>query len=341
MRAITYDRGLRHSLKLEDIEKPTAGNDEVLIKVRAASVNAIDFGALNHAAMRRVMSVLSKGKMNRPGRDVAGEIETVGRNITQLKPGDAVFGLCGGAFAEYARTAESSLALKPDNVSFAEAAAVPLAGLTALQGLRDTGKIQPGQKVLINGAAGGVGTFAVQIAKSFGTNVTGVCSTKNLDMVRSIGADRVIDYTREDFTKSDERYDLIFDLVSNHSFAARRRVLASQGMYVAAGMVGLAGSMPALLKCRMTEVVLSRFVSQKFVTLMAKVRREDLISLSELMATGKIRSVIDRRYSLSEVPAAVEYVGEGHARGKVIIDGKSLESGVMRGPTSNVQCSAR
>jgi len=269
--------------------------------------------------MRRVLSALSKSKINRPGRDVAGEVEAVGRNVTQFKPGDAVFGTCQGAFAEYACASESKLVAKPDNVTFEQAASVPVAGLTALQGLRDKGKIQPGQKVLINGAAGGVGTFAVQIAKSFGAEVTGVCSTRNVEMVRSIGADRVIDYTREDFTKSGQHYDLIFDLVANHSFSARRRVLNPKGIYIGAGIVGLGGSMIGLLAHLITELVLSRFVSQKFVTFMAKLSKEDLTIMRELMAAGKVTPVIDRCYTLSEVPEAIRYLEEGHARGKVVI----------------------
>src|SRR5205085_381026 len=229
-----------------------------------------------HPFLRRILSALSKSKINRPGRDVAGQVEAVGRNVTQFNLGDAVFGLCGGAFAEYACASASALVMKPDNASFELAASLPLAGLTALQGLRDKGKIQPGQKVLINGAAGGVGTFAVQIARSFGADVTGVCSTRNVEMVRAIGADHVIDYTREDFTKSGQHYDLIFDLVANHSFSARRRVLNPKGIYIGAGIVGLGGSMVRLLAHQITELVLSRFVSQKFVTFMAKLRKEDL-----------------------------------------------------------------
>jgi NADPH:quinone reductase-like Zn-dependent oxidoreductase len=209
--------------------------------------------------------------------------------------------------------------MKPDNASFAEAASVALAGLTALQGLRDKGKIQPGQKILINGAAGGVGTFAVQIAKSFGAEVTGVCSTRNVELVRSIGADHVIDYTREDFTKSGQHYDLIFDLVANHSFSARRRVLNPTGIYIGAGIVGLGGSMVRLLAHQITDLVLSRFVSQKFVTFMAKLRKEDLVIMGELIEAGKVTPVIDRCYSLSEVPEAFRYFEEGHARGKVVI----------------------
>jgi NADPH:quinone reductase-like Zn-dependent oxidoreductase len=316
---VYYGGGSPGALRLEDIEKPTAGDDEVLIKVRAASINPLDAHLTRYPFLRRILSALSKQKINRPGRDVAGQVEAVGRNVTQFKPGDAVFGLCGGAFAEYASASQSALVMKPNNVSFEQAASVPVAGLTALQGLRDKGKIQPGQKVLINGAAGGVGTFAVQIAKSFGAEVTGVCSTRNVEMVRSIGADTLIDYTREDFTKSGQHYDLIFDLVANHSFSARRRVLNPKGISIGAGIVGLHGSMTGLLTHLITTLVLSRFVSQKFVTFMAKLSKEDLAIMGELMEAGKVTPVIDRCYSLSEVPEAIRYLAEGHARGKVVI----------------------
>jgi NADPH:quinone reductase-like Zn-dependent oxidoreductase len=320
MKAIVYlNDGSPDVLKLEEIDKPIPGDDEVLIKVRAASVNPIDSGSARHPFLRRILFAMSKSKVNRPGRDVAGQVESVGSLVTQFKPGDAVFGLCGGAFAEYACTSQSTLAMKPENASFEQAASVPLAGLTALQGLRDKGKIQPGQKVLINGAAGGVGTFAVQIAKSFGAEVTGVCSTRNVDMVRSIGADHVIDYTQEDFTKSGQHYDLIFDLVANHSFRARRRVLDPKGIYIGAGIIGLGGSMVRLLAHQITEFVLSRFVRQKFVTFMAKLNREDMAILSELIQAGKVTPVVDRRYRLSQVPEAILYLEEGHARGKVVI----------------------
>lgn len=320
MKAIVYHNdGSPDVIKLEDIEKPIAGDDEVLIKVRAASVNAFDAGLLKHPFMRRLVSALSKLKNNRPGRDVAGQVEAVGSNVTQFKPGDAVFGWCGGAFAEYACTSQAKLVMKPDNASFEQAAAVPVAGLTALQGLRNKGKIQPGQKVLINGASGGVGTFAVQIAKSFGAQVTAVCSPRNLGLARSIGADRVIDYTREDFTKAGELYDVLFDIVANHSFSARRGVLNPKGIYVGAGIVGLGDSVIRLLSHMITEVVLSRFVRQRFVTLMTKLNKEDLTILRDLMAAGKLTPVIDRCYRLSEAPEAIRYFVEGHARGKVVI----------------------
>ena len=320
MKAIVYhNAGSPDILKLEEIEKPTPGDDEVLIKVRAASVNPIDSGSSRHPFLRRILFAMSKSKINRPGRDVAGQVEAVGSNVTQFKPGDAVFGLCAGAFAEYACASQSALVMKPDNASFEQAASVPLAGLTALQGLRDKGKIRPGQKVLINGAAGGVGTFAVQIAKSFGAEVTGVCSTRNVEMVRSIGADHVIDYTREDFTKSGKHYDLIFDLVANHSFSARRRVLKPKGVYIGAGIIGLGESIVRLLIHQITELVLSRFVSQKFVTLMTKLKQNDLALLGELIEAGRVTPVIDRCYSLSEVSEAVRYLEQAHAQGKVVI----------------------
>src|SRR5713226_8454804 len=319
MKAIVYQNdGSPDILKLEEIERPTPGDDEVLIRVRAASVNPLDSGLSRHPFLRRIMFAMSKSKINRPGRDVAGQVEAVGSNVTQFQPGDAVFGLCGGAFAEYANASQSALVLKPDNASFEQAATVSLAGLTALQGLRDKGKIQPGQKVLINGAAGGVGTFAVQIAKSFGAEVTGVCSTRNVDMVRSIGADRVIDYTQEDFTKSGQRYDLFFDCVGNHSLSACRRVLNPKGICIMVGDRSGRG-MIGLLARLITALVLSWFVSQKLVTFLARPSKEDLSIMHDLMKAGKVTPVIDKRYSLSEVPEAIRYLEEGHARGKVVI----------------------
>jgi NADPH:quinone reductase-like Zn-dependent oxidoreductase len=242
----------------------------------------------------------------------------VGRSVTQFKPGDEVFGSCRGAFAEYACTSESALAMKPDNVTFEQAASVCVAALTALQGLRDKGHIQPGQRVLINGAAGGVGTFAVQIAKWFGADVTGVCSTRNVDMVRSIGADRVIDYTQEDFTKSGQRYDLILDCVGNHSLSACRRILNPKGIHIAVG--GPSGPwMIGPLASAITAAVLSRFASQKLVMVLMRRSKEDLTIMHELMKTGKVTPVIDKHYRLSEVPDAIGYMEEGHARGKIVI----------------------
>jgi NADPH:quinone reductase-like Zn-dependent oxidoreductase len=296
-----------------------------LIKVRAASVNPLDWKTMKGGPyIVRLLLGLRKPKIKQLGVDVAGQVEAVGRNITQFKPGDAVFGICRGAFAEYACTCESAgilkpaLAVKPDNVTFEQAACAPIAGLTALQGLRDKGRIRPGQMVLINGAAGGVGTFAVQIAKSFGTDVTGVCSSRNVDMVRSIGADRVIDYTQEDFTTSGQRYDLLFDAIGNHPLSACRRVLNPTGILV---MVGAPTDAPlmSILARLVGALVLSCFVSQRLVFFLARSSTEDLTLVGQLLATGKITSVIDRRFSLSEVPEALRYLEEGHARGKVTI----------------------
>lgn len=317
MHAIVYSQS---TLKLEEIEKPLPNEDEVLLKVRAASVNPLDYHFLHHAFLRRVMARATKVKSLKPGRDVAGQVEAVGKNVTQFKAGDEVFGACNGAFAEYACGRESAFAAKPSNVSFEQAASVPVAGLTALQGFRDRAQLQPGQRVLINGAAGGVGTFAVQIAKTLGAEVTGVCSTRNVEMVRSIGADIVIDYTREDFTRNGKQYDVIFDLVANHSFAEHRRALTPKGIYIGAGMIGLDGSMISLLMRLIPELVQWRFVSQKSISLLAKLNQKDLNTIGALIAEGKVTPVIDRRYRLSEVPDAVRYLEEGHARGKVIID---------------------
>lgn len=318
MKAIVYHNdGSLEVLKCEEIEKPTAGEDEVLIKVSAASVNPLDYHLLGSPFMRRLLFTRSKLKITRPGRDVAGEVEAVGTNVTGFKPGDAVFGWSGGAFADYTCTSESALVMKPDNVTFEQAASVPVAAITALQGLRDKGKIQSGQKVMVNGASGGVGTFAVQIAKSFGAEVTGVCSTRNVEMVRSIGADQVIDYTREDFTNNGKRYDLILDCYATHSLSECRRVLTPKGRYVGVG--GPVGSMIGVLAGQIKQLVFSRLVSQKFVSFMAKLNQADLAVMGELMEAGKVTPVIDRRYRLSEVPEAVRYLKEGHARGKVVI----------------------
>jgi len=320
MKAAVCSRyGPPYVVEIKEVEKPVPNDNEVLIRVRAASVNPLDSHLMKiKRNVGRILFGLRKPKITRPGRDVAGQVEAVGRNVTQFKPGDDVFGSCRGAFAEYACTSESALVKKPDNVTFEQAASAPVAAITALQGLRDKGKIQPGQKVLINGAAGGVGTFAVQIAKSFGADVTGVCSTRNMDMVRAIGADRVIDYTQEDFTKSGQRYDLIFDLVSNHSLLACRRVLNPKGIYIAAGILSVRG-MIGLLAYLIKPLVLSLFVSQKLVLFLARLSKEDLAIVRELLDTGKVTPVIDKRYRLSEVPEAIRYLEEGHARGKVVI----------------------
>ena len=321
MKAIVYHRyGSPDVLSCEEMAKPAPAENEVLIRVRAAAANPYDWHFMRGEpyAVRIMAGGLRKPKDPRLGADVAGVIEAVGRNIRQFKPGDDVFGSCKGAFAEYTCASESKLAIKPDNVTFEQAASVPIAAFTALQGLRDKGKLQPGQKVLINGAAGGVGTFAVQIAKSFGAEVTGVCSTRNVGMVRSIGADQAVDYTQEDFTKSARRYDVILDCVGNHSFSECRRVLNPRGIYVGAGGTTdnwMIGPLTSAIKA----LVLSWFVSQKQVMVLAKPSKEDLAIMGKLMESGKVTPVIDRSYSLSEVPDAIRYLEAGHARGKVVI----------------------
>ncbi len=323
MKAIVYcDYGLTN-LKLENIEKPTPNDDQVLVRVRAASVNPYDWHFIEGTPyIMRMMGVgLRKPKDTRLGVDFAGTVEAVGKNVTQFKPGDEVFGGRGGAFAEYVcPRANRALALKPANLTFEQAASVNIAGITALQAIRDKGKVQEGQKVLINGASGGVGTFAVQIAKSFGADVTGVCSTRNVDMVRSLGADHVIDYTKEDFTKSTERYDVILDNVPNHSLSECRRILNPKGKYV---MIGGGGPNDSRWIGPFGRVIhtllLSPFVSQKMGMMMADANQKDLTVLGDLMQAGKVKPVIDRTYKLSEVPAAIAYLEQGHARGKVVI----------------------
>jgi NADPH:quinone reductase-like Zn-dependent oxidoreductase len=320
MKAAIYTRyGPPSVVQIVDVEKPIPKGNEVLIKVRVASVNPLDWHFMRGMPyFLRIAAGLRKPKDKRLGADVAGQVEAAGKNVTQFRPGAEVFGVCRGAFAEYACASESKLVLKPDNVTFEQAASAPVAAFTALQGLRDKGHLQPGHKVLINGAAGGVGTFTVQIAKSFGAEVTGVCSTRNLDMVRSIGADHVIDYIREDFTKSGQRYDLIFDCVGNHSLFACRRVLNSNGIYIGAG--GSTGWwMIGTFARAITMPMMSRVASQKLVMILANPNKEDLTIIGELMKAGRVTPVIDRRYGLDEVPEAIRYLEEGHARGKVII----------------------
>ena len=321
MKAIVYYRyGSPDVLKLEEIEKPTAAPDEVLIKVSAASLNPLDFHFMRGKPfVIRLMAGMRQPKDRRLGRDVSGRVEAVGGNVAEFKVGDEVFGMCRGAFAEYALAAQSELITKPDNLTFEQAACVPVAALSALQGLRDKGKIQAGQKVLITGASGGVGTFAVQIAKTFGALVTGVCRTGNVEMVRSIGADRVIDYTQEDFTDTGERYDLILDCYATHSLTEYRRASNPKGIYVGVG--GPVGSMSGLVAELVKQVAFSLAVSQKFITFMTKPNKEDLTVIRELIESGKVTPVIDRRYSLDEAPEAIRYLGEGHARGKIVITG--------------------
>ncbi len=323
MKAIVYcDYGIAN-LKLEDVERPIPNDDQILVKVRAASVNPYDWHFVEGTPkIMRMMGVgLRKPKDTRLGVDFAGTVEAVGKNVTQFKPGDDVFGGKGGAFAEYVcRRAEGAVALKPAKITFEQAASINIAGITALQGLRDKGKVQPGQKVLINGASGGVGTFAVQIAKSFGADVTGVCSTRNVDLVRSLGADHVIDYTKEDFAKGAERYDVILDNVPNHSLSECRRILNPKGKYVLIGGGGPNDSRWIGPFGRVIQTLLvSPFVNQQMGMMMADPSQKDLTILGELMQSGKMKAVIDRTYKLSEVPAAIAYLEEGHARGKVVI----------------------
>jgi len=322
MKAIVHcEYGSPDVLKFEDVEKPVPNDNQLLVRVRAAAVNPLDLTIRGPLLIRPILG-MRKPKDTRLGVDYAGTVEAVGKNVRQFKSGDEVFGGRNGALAEYVCVlADRAVVLKPPNMTFEQAASVPVAAITALQGLRDKGKIQPGQKVLINGASGGVGTVAVQIAKSFGAEVTGVCSTRNVDLVRSIGADHVIDYTKDDFTKTDQRYDLIFDLVGNHSFSERRRILNPNGICVMAG-IGGAGwhdGMAIRLVGELNAYLRSRFVSQKFVTYIAQLNKKDVTILGDLMQSGKVTPVIDKVYKLSEVPAALRYLEEGHARGKVVI----------------------
>jgi NADPH:quinone reductase-like Zn-dependent oxidoreductase len=304
-------------LQLKEVEKPTPQDDEVLIKIHAASVNKYDWHFLTADIflIRLMGGGLLKPKYTRLGADIAGLVEAVGRNVKQFRPGDEVFGeISHGGFAEYACAPENRLALKPANLSFEEAAAIPMAALTALQGLRDEGQIRPGQKVLINGASGGVGTFAVQIAKWFGAEVTAVCSPGNLDQARSIGADHVIDYTREDFTQNGQQYDLILAANGYHPLSDYKRALTPRGIYVMAG-----GSTAQIFQAMLLGSWMSRTGGKKMGGVSAKVEQKDLIILKDLLEAGQVVPVIDKRYPLSETAEALRYLGEGHARGKVVI----------------------
>jgi len=322
MKAIVYRcYGSPDVLHLEDIEKPIAADDEVLVKVHAAAVNPLDWHyQRGRPYFMRLGSGLGRPASVRLGVDFSGTVEAVGKNVTRFRPGDAVFGGRTGAFAEYVTIrADRALVLKPGKVTFAQAAAVPIAAITALQALRDKGQIRAGQRVLINGASGGVGTFAVQLAKSFGAEVTGVCSTRNVPMVRALGADHVIDYTKEDFTQGKPRYDLIVDMVGSHSLLEYKRVLTAQGNFVIGGGGGPDGRWIGPLLNPLKALFLSPFVSQKFGLMMAQLTPADLGILADLMQAGKLTAVIDRTYPLSEVPAAMRYLELGHARGKVVI----------------------
>lgn len=314
MRAIVQNAyGLPDLLELKEIDKPGVGDDEVLVRVQATAVNAGDvFSMRGSPWVARMVVGFPRPNDYVLGWDVAGCVEAIGSEVTRFQPGDEVFAACDHTFAEFVSAAEDKFAMKPANLTFEQAAAVPTAADTALLGLRDAGKVQPGQEVLINGASGGVGTFAVQIAKSYGAEVTGVCSTRNVDMVRSIGADHVIDYTKEDFTQGGPRYDLILDNVANHSLSACRRALTPQGIHIPnSGHGGLGWMLKAFIS--------SPFVRQQGRPFVATSKHENLLVLKELIEAGKVTPVIDRTYPLSETPEALGYVGEGHARGKVII----------------------
>ena len=324
MKAVVYtDYGSPDVLEIRDIKKPVPDDDQVLVKVRAVSVNPYDWHFIEGKPyiMRAMMVGLRKPKDPRLGVDYAGTVEAVGKNVTQFKPGDDVFGGRGGAFAEYVcARADRSITLKPANVTFEQAASVDIAGLTALQGLRDAGHVQPGQMVLINGASGGVGTFAVQIAKSLGADVSGVCSTRNLDLVRSLGADHVIDYTKEDFTKGDQRYDVILDNVGTQPLSGFRHVLTAKGICVMIGGGGPNdGGLIGPLGRPVKALLISPFISQKMGMMMAKQSKDDLKILADLMQSGKVTPVIDKTYPLSQIADAIRYLEQGHARGKVIV----------------------
>ncbi|HLW35130.1 MAG TPA: NAD(P)-dependent alcohol dehydrogenase [Chthoniobacterales bacterium] len=307
-------------LKLEQVEKPVPNESQILVRVRAVSLRFYDGGMLEGGIGRLVFG-LRKPRNTTPGSDFAGTVESVGRNVTEFKPGDEVFGVRAGCLAEFiCVTANRAVVSKPGNISFEQAAAIPTA-LVALQGLRDTARLKPGQKILINGASGGIGTFAVQIAKSFGAEVTGVCSTHNVDLVRSLGADRVIDYTKQDFTKSDQRYDAIFDLVNNHSFAERRRALKPGGICVLAGVGGSGMHEETFSRAVgvLTAFLRSKFSKEKFVVFGVDINKKDLGVLRDLAESGKITPALTRIYPLTETAAAYDYLETGHAQGKIAI----------------------
>ena len=308
-------------LKLEQVEKPVPNDNQILVRVRAVSLRFIDGGMLEGSVPGRLLFGLRKPKNTIPGSDFAGTIESVGRNVTEFKPGDEVFGVRAGCLAQYICVKQTgAVALKPANTNFEQAASIPTA-LVSLQGLRDTGRLKAGQKVLINGASGGVGTFAVQIAKAFGAEVTGVCSTRNLDLVRSLGADHVIDYTKEDFTKGDERYDVIYDLVNNRSFAERRRILKPGGICVLAGVGGSGMHKETFsnLVGELTAALRSKFGNEKFVVFGVDINKKDLGVLRDLTESGKVSPALTKTYPLTETAAAYKYLETGHVSGKIAI----------------------
>jgi len=320
MNAIVCERYGIDALQLRELDKPTIEDHQVLVRVHASSVNPVEwYGVTGPFFLRLLGRALRKPKDTSVGADLAGRVEAVGKDVTEFQPGDEVFGTSGASWAEYAAAREPRLVRKPANVSFEEAAAVPVAALTALQALRDKGHVQPGQKVLINGASGGVGTYAVQLAKAFGADVTAVCSTGNVDVARSLGADRVVDYTKEDFTKRGERHDLMLDIAGSRPFRAFRRVLTPEATVVVVG-----AKFPSTKRLGPLSHMVGTFLaglgrSQKVVFFVAKIEKDDLLVLQELLETGKVRSVIDRSYELREAADALRYLGEGHARGKVVL----------------------
>lgn len=322
--------GAPETLKLQQRAKPALADDAVLVKVHAAAVNPLDWHYMRgEPYVMRLESGIGKPSDPRLGVDFSGVVAAIGSKVSSYKPGDEVFGAAAGAFAEYLTVRESrAIAIKPPNVSHEQAAAVPIAALTALQALRDKGRVSAGQKVLINGASGGVGTFAVQIAKSLGAEVTGVCSTRNVDMVRSLGADKVIDYSKDDFTQSTEKYDVVIDNVGNRSLLDVRNAMTDDGTYVVVGGPS-DGRWIGALSSSLKALLLSPFVSQNVQMIMAETNAADLAKLADLMANGKVTAVVDRRYSLRELPAAINYVETGRARGKVVIAIASAEKAVL------------
>lgn len=319
MQAIVRSRyGSPDTLSLQEIEKPAVDDDAVLVRVLAASVNPYDWHMMRgEPYLIRMSEGVRRPKTSVLGVDMAGRVEAVGKNVTGVRPGDEVFGWGDGTFAEYVRTKENSCLPIPRPLTPDQAAAIPIAGCTALQCLRDTGHLEAGQSVLINGASGGVGHFAVQIAAAFGAEVTGVCSTRNVDLVRSLGAQQVIDYTRDDFTRMGTLYDLVLDLIGNHSLSGLRRVMKPEGAVVIAG--GGRGRWLGALALPLQAMIVSKFVRDRLVTCFARLKREDAMTLSELVETGKLTPMIDRTYPLAETPDAVRHVEARHARGKVII----------------------
>lgn len=319
MKAFVYrEYGAGDGVSLEEVEKPAPADDQVLVRIRAASINAMDSHLMGGTYILRPMTGLRRPKPTSPGADFAGEVESAGKNVTLFEKGDRVFGVARGALAEYACAAENKIAPIPSNLTFEQAAAIPVAGLTALQGIRDNGKVHAGQQVLINGGSGGVGTFAVQIANALGAVVTAVCSTHNVELVRSIGADHVIDYTKEDFTRRSERYDVVYDNAGSRSFSDLRRVMKPDSILVPGGVRPggkWLGPFPHLL-----GVFVSRlFASQKVVFFLGSINPGDLKAMTDLIEAGKVTPIIEKRFSFAEVPAALRYVKEGHARAKVVV----------------------